>query len=94
MCEPSIYDSLSAMQSLQIPVTRTQTKLPCLRLINTIAESNQLSLSKVPSHSGVQGNERAKELANVEAALETLGPDPVPPISHSHIKTKNKEWSH
>ena len=89
-----ITDSLSALQSLQNPVTRTQTKLSCLRLINTIAESNQLSLLWVPSHSGVQGNERADELANVGAALETLGPDPVPPISHSHIKSKIREWSH
>ena len=42
-------DSLSAIQSLQNPVIRTQTKLSCLRITNTIAESNQLSLMWVPS---------------------------------------------
>ena len=31
---------------------------------------------------------------NTDTAVETLGPDPVLSISHSHIKTKIREWSH
>ena len=88
-----ITDSLSAMQLVQNPAIRTQTKLSCLTLINTIAESNQLALLWFSSQSGVQGNERANELANVGAALKTLGPNPVPPLSHSHIKTRIGQWS-
>ena len=34
-------------------------------------------------HVGIQGNEGADELANIGAALETLGPDLVPTIPHS-----------
>ena len=44
-------------------------------------------------HIGIQGNEGADEPANIGAALETLGPDLVPLIPHSLIKTKIREWS-
>ena len=44
-------------------------------------------------HIVIQGNEGADELANIGTALETLGPDLVPPIPHSLIKTKIREWS-
>ena len=59
--------------------------------ITAYTTSNKLEILLVPSHEGIQGSERADELANIGAALETLCPDPVPQLSHSLTKTKNRE---
>ena len=79
--------SMSAMQSLQNPAVRTKTKLSCINQIN------QLALIRVPGHSGIHGNEKADEMADIGAALETVGHDPAPPISLSYIKARISEWS-
>ena len=63
-----------------------------LNNINKIAVANQLALIWVPGHSGIQGNERADELANTGAAVEYIGPSPIPPIPLSFVKSKTKEW--
>ena len=87
-----LSDSLSAIQSLENPEIRTKTKLDCINNINKIAVANQLALIWVPGHSGIQGNERADELANTGAAVEYIGPSPIPPIPLSFVKSKTKEW--
>ena len=68
-------DSRSALQSLQNPAIRTKTKLDCMKSINQLAQTNHLDLLRVPGHTGIQGNERADELANIGAALDTMAPD-------------------
>ena len=88
-----ITESMSVMQSLQNPAVRNKTKLSCINQINSVAQSNQLALIWVPGHSGIHGNKKADEMANIGAALETMGPDPAPPISLSYIKAKIREWS-
>ena len=60
--------------------------------INKIAVSNHLALIWVPGHSGIQGNERADELANTGAVVEYIGPSPVPLIPLSFVKFKTKEY--
>ena len=86
-------DSLSSIQTLQNPVVRTITKYECLNQLNTLAGSNQVSIIWVPGHSGIHGNERADELAGIGGLLETMGPEPSPPIAESAFKRYTKEWA-
>ena len=88
-----ITESMSVMQSLQNPAVRNKTKLSCINQVNSVAQSNQLALIWVPGHPGIHGNKKADEMANIGAALETMGPDPAPPISLRYIKGKICEWS-
>ena len=88
-----ITDSMSSMQSLQNPLINTKIKHECVQKLNHLARSNQVSLIWVPSHSGIDGNEKADELANFGSALEVEGPDPCPPITRSVISQITKEWA-
>ena len=86
-----ITDSLSCLQTLRNPVTKTKTKLECIANLNQLAHNNNVTLMWVPSHCGVDGNERADLLANIGAALETMGPMPGPFIAECVIKRESKE---
>ena len=87
-----ITNSESVMESLQNLVVRTKTKLNCVLVLNQVAQSNQLKFIWVPSQSGIQGNDRADELATTASVLEVMGPDPAPTIALSYIKFITKEW--
>ena len=54
-------------------------------------KSNSITLIWVSAHSRTDGNERADELANLRGALDTLDPEPSPPIAQTVIKQKIKE---
>ena len=73
-------------------LTVSYTKLNCVSILNQVAQSNQLDLIWLPSHSGIQGNETADELATTAYVLEVMGQDPAPPIALSYIKSIAKEW--
>ena len=88
-----ISDSQAVLKALNNPRIKTVTKSNCIQALNHLALNNRVSLVWVPSHSGIAGNERADELANIGAALETYGPDPAPPIALSVIKAATKEWA-
>ena len=88
-----LTDSIAAIQSLQNPEVKSKTKLECINSLNDLAAKNQVTLVWVPGHTGIHGNERADELANIAGALDTMGPEPSPPISESTIKQGTKSWA-
>ena len=86
-----ITDSISCLHTLQNPVTKTKTKFECIANLNQLAHNNNVTLMWVPRHCGVDGNERADLLANIGAALKTVGPMPGPFIAECVTKRESKE---
>ena len=69
-----ISDSQAVLKAINNQRTKTVTKLDCIQALNHLALHNCVSLLWVPTHSNIAGNERADELANIGAALETNWP--------------------
>ena len=86
-----ITDTLSCLQTLQHPVTKTKTKLEGIANLNQLAHNNNVTLMWVPSHCGVDGNERADLLGNIVATRKTMGPMPGPFIAQCVIKPESEE---
>ena len=80
-------------QHVSNPEVKSKTKLECINSLNDLATKNQVNLIWVPGHTGIHGNERVDELANIAGALDSMGPEPSPLISESIIKQETKSWA-
>ena len=56
-----------------------------VKLLNKLGKLNNLTLIKVKAHIGIQGNERADDLAKKGADSTPIGPEPFLTISWSNI---------
>jgi ribonuclease HI len=77
-------DSQAALKSLKNPKVNSKTVWNCLQKLQSIGNRNEVTLMWVPGHCGIEGNERADELAKqkvnmVETELSL-------PISNGIIK--------
>ena len=48
----------------------------------------------MPGHTGIQGNERADQLARQASSQTFVGPEPVLPIPYSIVKTTIRDWAY
>ena len=54
-------------------------------MLNEITEQNKLHLLKVRAHIGIEGNERADDLAKEGAGHTRIGPEPFIPFGYNNI---------
>lgn len=69
-------DSESTIKALTSPVTTSELMKECKETFNHSGLRNQITMIWVPEHSGVDGNEKADELARRGSAAVCYGPEP------------------
>lgn len=85
-------DSQAALSALSSDVITSKLVENCRQILNTLAVKNKVILRWVPGHAGIEGNEKADELAR-RGAKETLcGPEPFCGIPSSLTKLTLKTY--
>ena len=69
-------DSQAAIKALSAYTTTSQLVWECRGKLNTLAHDNKVTLVWVPGHVGVEGNEKADQLAKEGATATFIGPEP------------------
>ena len=76
-------DSESMIKALVSPVTTSKLIKECKEALIHRGLRNQITMVWVPGHSGIEGNEKADELARQGSAAVSYGPEPFIPIPQS-----------
>lgn len=97
-----LSDSQAVLKALLSVEINSKTTLNGLEALNTLGMNNRVTLSWVPGHSNVEGNEKADSLAKLGANLTRMGPEPflgVPRCTANGVfnawttSTSLKNWS-
>jgi len=83
-------DSQAAIKSLASETASLGTVKECKRKLNQLARQNQVTVTWVPGHRGIDGNEKADQAARQAAQSAVEGPEPFVPVSKSTVKTSIK----
>jgi len=85
-------DSESVIEALASPVTTSKLVRELKGTLNRLGLRNQITIAWVPGQSGVDGNERADELARQGSASANEGPEPHIPIPHYACEKAVEDW--
>jgi ribonuclease HI len=69
-------DSESSIESLSSFKISSGVVLQCYRALETLSRNNNVTLTWVPGHSGILGNEKADKLARKGSSSKFVGPEP------------------
>ena len=87
-------DSQAAIKALHKPKITSRLVWECREALTALSESHLVCLTWVPGHTGIQGNERADQLARQASSQTFVGPEPVLPIPYSMVKTAIRDWAY
>ena len=87
-----LSDSQAALKSLKRPVQTSKIVLECREELQELARYNKLTLMWVPGHRGVEGNEKADELARKGSATPFIGPEPFCALPSNALLEPVKAW--
>jgi ribonuclease HI len=82
-------DSQAAVMAINKSYIYSLTVKSCVQTLNELGRGNRLTIAWVPGHSGIEGNEKADELANQGTSKENIGI--VTPIPNAVTANRSKE---
>ncbi|CAG0888607.1 unnamed protein product [Cyprideis torosa] len=85
-------DNQACLKALERTSTRSKMIEECHLTLNRLARERMVTLRWIPGHQGVEGNERADDLAKQGAWGQKGEDDPDLPVSRQWLKRRIKEW--
>nr|XP_012234564.1 PREDICTED: uncharacterized protein LOC105679230 [Linepithema humile] len=85
-------DSQAAIKALGAPTITSRLVQKCRGVLNELAREREVTVTWVPGHSGIQGNECADQLAKAGSETTMVGPGPALGIPFCLGKGRIKEW--
>jgi ribonuclease HI len=85
--------SQAALKALNSFLIKSKLVWNCLQLLLELAEQNKVKLICVPGHSGVEGNEKADQLAKLGAHEPLLSPEPFCGITKKTARRAIDLWA-
>jgi hypothetical protein len=83
-----LSDSRAALLAISSYTIKSKMVLECTRLLTALASRHKVTLMWVPGHTGIEGNEKADELAKKGSKTYFVGPEPFCGFELYHIKEK------
>lgn len=85
-------DSQAALRALESFEMGSKLVLECSETLNKVAERCTVTLVWVPGHQGIEGNEKADELAKRGAESAFIGPEPYCGFGRSNFREWLEDW--
>lgn len=85
-------DSQAALNALKSMVYTSKIVWECYNKLQQLSLRNRVNLYWVPGHCGIEGNEKADELAKLGSSQQFIGPEPFIGLSTANLKLELKNW--
>jgi ribonuclease HI len=85
-----LTDSQAALKALRKASIDSHTVWNCASKLDSLAANNQVKIAWIPGHRGLEGNEKADELANL--GIDKTSVDAVVPVAGTLLQNKITNW--
>lgn len=85
-------DSQAALNALKSMTYTSKLVWECYKQLQQLSCRNKVNLYWVPGHCGIEGNEKADQLAKLGSSQQFIGPEPFIGLSPANLKMELKNW--
>lgn len=85
-------DSKAALNALKSRTYTSRLVWECSKLLQQLSYRNKVNLYWVPGHCGIEGNEKADQLAKQGSSMQFIGPQPFFGMASCALKMQLKSW--